>query len=121
MNDINVLHHACAIMVIAGVCLTHPARVLGTEPLIDGKIVTKVVAFGQLDLSNPEGARALYQRIKRAARAVCQTDGLKSVERQRRARICYEQVVTDAVNEVRQPLVDAAHASATAKSIRKRG
>ena len=119
-DDMNLLHHACTVMVITGVCLTQPARALGADPVIDDEMVTKVIAFGELDLSNHEGAQILYQRIKRAARTICQSDGLRSVERQRRTHICYEQVVTDAVDKVGEPLVDSAHAKATAKSARKR-
>jgi UrcA family protein len=67
-------------------------------------MISVTVAYGDLNVSNPQGAATLYRRIGAAAREVCGSY-LDSWElRARAARdACVHQAVTDAVTKVGQP------------------
>ena len=106
------------VQVALGVLLLSQA--LGAAAAADNGAETTTIAYGELDLSTTDGAQALYQRIKRAARKVCQTNGLMSVERHRRARECYDRVVADAVSQVNRPLVASVHDKTQIKNARRR-
>ena len=107
----------CLPVAISALLLSQP---LGASPAADNVVGNATITYGELDLSTTDGAQILYQRIKRAARKVCQTNGLVSVERQRRARECYDRVVADAVNRVNQPLVASVHDKTQIKYARRR-
>ena len=68
---------------------------------------SRTVQFADLDITHVEGAAALYSRIRRAARSVC--DGYNSMELVRRQRYiaCYETAVSNAVAEVNEPVLTA--------------
>jgi UrcA family protein len=59
------------------------------------------VNVGDLDLSRPEGIGRLYQRIQKAARQVCNPQGLTIYLPQMRSyRECYQLTVDDATAQV---------------------
>jgi UrcA family protein len=65
------------------------------------------VHFADLDVSRPEGAAALYRRIRLAARQVCfpiQSLGYYSTQL---ADACMDGAITDAVNTVNRPALYA--------------
>ena len=95
-------------------------QVFGASSAADNGAEITIITYGELDLSTTDGAQVLYQRIKRAARKVCQTNGLMSVARQRRARECYDRVVADAVSQVNQPLVASVHDKTQTRNGRRR-
>jgi len=66
------------------------------------------VSFGDLDLSSPDGANALYRRIQAAARQVCGYAG-GDLSAQSIWKGCYRQAVADAVGKVNSPLLTALH------------
>jgi len=66
------------------------------------------VSFRDLDLSKPEGARALYGRIQSAAKQVCGYAGRDLID-QNIWRSCYRNAVADAVGRVNSPLLTAMH------------
>jgi UrcA family protein len=66
------------------------------------------VSFRDLDLSTPEGAKALYGRIQRAAKQVCGYQGADLIE-QSIWRSCYRNAISDAVGKVNSPLLTAVH------------
>jgi UrcA family protein len=72
------------------------------------------VKFRDLDLSKPEGAAALYQRIERSARLVC-TDSSSPYDAGRVATFdrCYKAAVQDAVSTIDQPQLTALHHAKT--------
>lgn len=74
-------------------------------------IVTKsqVVRFGDLNLATNEGAQTLYQRIKLAARQVC--DGADDRFGHSEYRKCMNKAVDDAVAKVNRPTLQALHQS----------
>jgi len=68
----------------------------------------EVVRFADLDLTRPAGAQELYQRIRYAARNVCET-----YDRLGRNRGCIEQSIARAVAEVGAPLLTTHHEAST--------
>jgi UrcA family protein len=80
------------------------ATVATAADFTDARSVT--VKFGDLNLSNPEGASALYSRIVRAAHEVCDLDS-DDLATQQAARVCVDKAIADAVTKVGYPqLVD---------------
>lgn len=67
------------------------------------------VSYADLDLSNEEGAEALYRRIRSAARTVCDVSVSRDLREIRLARDCYDAAVTEAVATLDTPLVTALH------------
>jgi UrcA family protein len=70
-----------------------------------GDVPTKTVSFRDLDLSTQLGAQALYGRIEAAAREVCRGTDLADYE------ACRARAIEDAVKNVGNPLLSAAHRS----------
>ena len=61
---------------------------------------TRVVKFGDLDLSRSEGAAALYSRINAAAREVCQPLSVWALRLLVQSNECRHQAIAQAVAEV---------------------
>ena len=59
-----------------------------------------VVKFGDLNLSNPQGAAALYHRIWSAAVTVCRPQIDESLASMSRVRSCVHKAIADAVIKV---------------------
>ena len=59
-----------------------------------------VVRFSDLNLSQPQDAATLYNRIQRAARKACENDEAPSLARLRQFHKCVDQAVTNAVAQV---------------------
>jgi UrcA family protein len=64
-----------------------------------------VVKFGDLNLSNPQGAATLYGRIVAAAHEVCKSFDIDSRDLGDRARLdaCVHKAIAGAVTKVGQP------------------
>ena len=67
------------------------------------------VNFADLNLDHPAGATALYVRIMRAARAVCESPGLRDLAAVQRADKCINEAIARAVAQVDAPLVSSAN------------
>lgn len=65
------------------------------------------VNYRDLNLSTIEGAITLHERLKGAARTVC--DGLTGVAAYQEWRSCFEAAMADAVATVNSPLLTAVH------------
>ena len=98
---------ALALMLVAGNAVAD-----GSEAdRVQGSIA---VSYAEFDLSKPEGASALYDRLQRAAAQVCGlhtrsvalTGGSSAAEK----KACYEDALSRAVAQIDAPLVQAAHA-----------
>ena len=68
---------------------------------------TEKVSYADLDLSRPEGAKALYRRIQGAARSVCGGEPALDLGQRRIWQDCYNNAVADAVAKVNNPLLTA--------------
>jgi UrcA family protein len=69
----------------------------------DGSVPKYTVRYGDLDLSSPRGAAALYHRIRVAAELVCSTYEGGDLPRTRILRACEERAIADAVSRVNRP------------------
>jgi UrcA family protein len=67
------------------------------------------VRYSDLDLSRPEGALKLYQRIKYAAQLVCDTYASNELVRRQEYLKCYSKAVDDAVSKVGSDKLTAIH------------
>jgi UrcA family protein len=84
------------LMLLAG-SAAHAANRVGDVP-------TKTVNFRDLDLSTSQGAQALYDRLKDAAREVCAGAELAEFD------ACRARAIEDAVKDVGSPLLSAVQA-----------
>ena len=73
------------------------------------EIPSRVVKFGDLDLTRSGGAAALYARIQHAAREVCQPVMSRDLGSQRRAHSCATRAVERAVVDVNAPQLMSYH------------
>ena len=62
-----------------------------------------VVKFGDLNLSNPQGAAVLYGRIRAASRVVCGRFDDRELAAKMRLDACVRKAISDAVTKVGQP------------------
>jgi len=86
-----------------------------TVPAVAGDaatdVATQVVRYGDLNLADPDGAKTLYSRLKKAARHVCfdtsgADAGLPGLIAQSR---CVDAALDTAVKDVNKPLLTALH------------
>ena len=66
----------------------------------DDEVPKVVVSYSDLDLSTPEGARVLYQRISLAAREVCPYQDAIEPSRLSKNHACREAAIERAVSSV---------------------
>jgi UrcA family protein len=72
---------------------------------------TRIVHFGDLDLSAPDGVKTLYARIRTAARAVCaEYESADSPYLARSFRTCVARAIRSAVVSVDRPELAAYYA-----------
>lgn len=68
------------------------------------------VRASDLDLSVPADAEALYRRIEKKARSMCEAEAARwDVKRVSRRQRCIEQAVDGAVGRANMPLLTAVH------------
>jgi len=79
---------------------------------IDGA-PTKTVAYGDLNLDSPSGAKALYRRIQTAARAVCSPLEGKDLAFLAAWQSCYDHAIDEAVDKVNNNRVTLVRAQTT--------
>jgi UrcA family protein len=91
----------------AAVALALSAAPAQAAPAADNPEVPAVhVRYSDLDLTTPEGARALYHRIVIAAHEVCPADGL-DLQHLMESQKCAEQAIARAVGELHNPQLSA--------------
>ena len=67
----------------------------------DGLVLQQVVKYGDLNVSNPQGAATLYARIRTAAANVCRP--FAGAYSPRQMNECMHKAITDAVIKVDRP------------------
>ncbi len=78
--------------------------------------LTKKVAYGDLDLESAQGAKALYARIRSAARGVCAPFESRELSRLPAWQACVDNAVESAVARINKPLVSALHSQSVSRS-----
>jgi UrcA family protein len=91
---------------IAMTCLASAGTALAWDT---GEVLTKKVTYGDLNLDNELGAKALYNRIRYAAKEVCAPFESKELARRVVWQTCVGHAVTSAVEQVNRPMVTALH------------
>lgn len=92
-----------AIAATLAITLAAPA-VQAAEP---AAVLTKVVAYGDLDVNSPMGAQVLYARVRSAAREVCQPLEGRDLKTKLAWRQCYDSALNGAVRGIHQPALTA--------------
>ncbi len=106
-KSIAALTLATVLTASASVALADPPSGTPQEP-------SRKVRFSDLDLSKPDGAEALYQRIQMSAHLVCTDSSAPwDAERQETYERCYKATVEDAVSRVNRPQLTALHRAKT--------
>jgi UrcA family protein len=72
-----------------------------------------VVRYSDLNLSQPQDASSLYNRIQRAARVACEDDEAESLARLQRFHKCVDQAVTNAVAAISSQRLTEIHEAQT--------
>jgi UrcA family protein len=70
---------------------------------------TTVVQYQDLNISNPQGAAALYGRIRTAAGKVCSIPGDTDFAAKLRVSPCVHKAIADAVTAINQPALVAVY------------
>ena len=95
MNSLNIIRHVMTAAIVgtlvSGFAL--PAGAADTTRSI-------TVKFGDLNVSNAEGAAALYARIRSAAKSVCAPEQSPSDPFSTDFRACVHKAIADAVTKV---------------------
>ena len=74
------------------------------------------VSYVASDLTRPEAAQALYQRIQRAARVACNETDIRDLAAHNAFKHCYERAVDEAVVKVDATVLTALHRSKTQRN-----
>jgi UrcA family protein len=64
------------------------------------EVSSMIVSYADLNLGSVDGQQTLFQRLKRAARDVCDTREARTTQEMRSSRVCYEEALNQAVSEV---------------------
>jgi len=76
----------------------------------NAELRTATVAYADLDLNRDAGALVMLQRIRSAAKRVCEPEPTTLAERSA-YRICYDSALSDALSGLHNPRVSALYAS----------
>ena len=109
MNTLNTstnLSRLISTAMLGAIALSWGARSIAE----DSEVPQVVVKYGDLDLSNPLGATALYRRILSAAVTVCRPQDDGSLASMSRFQACIHKAIADAVTKVDRPELFAVYA-----------
>jgi UrcA family protein len=82
---------------------------IGAQAAEPSQSLTKVVAYGDLNLDSEQGAKVLYARLRSAARNVCFPLEGRDLNAQSHWRACVDSAVASAVVQVNRTSVTALH------------
>jgi UrcA family protein len=103
-------HTAACLAALAGCVLATTVSVAGAAtPAAD--VPSVVVSYGDLNLSNEQGTRALYRRIVAAARQVCPVQITRELSSVAASNACQADAIARAVRELNNPQLAAVHAA----------
>ena len=88
------------------------------SPSNDEGVVSRKVAYPDLDISRPQGAKALLHRIRNAASIVCAGGLSQPLQNTSRSyRKCVADAANRAVADVNSPMVTALHSGSVGTEI----
>lgn len=97
MNSLNIIRHVMTAAIV-GTLVSGFALPAGAADTTQTRSIT--VKFGDLNVSSPEGAAALYARIRSAAKSVCSPEQSPSDPFSTDFRACVHKAIADAVTKV---------------------
>lgn len=97
MNSLNIIRHVMTAAIV-GTLVSGFALPAGAADTTEARSIT--VKFGDLNVSNPEGAAALYARIRSAATSVCLPAESSSNPFKTEFSACVHKAIADAVTKV---------------------
>lgn len=106
-------HRKTGIALLIAVGITLPAVASAGAPG-QAEDTSIKVSYEDLNIDSAAGARVLYARLKRASEKVCHVGSLAeqgSIERVRNSRVCYDEVLSDAVESIDSDALTRIHAS----------
>lgn len=89
------------------------ASAIAAPPSLYDEVAVKV-EYADLNIHNEAGARVLYQRLKSAAEDVCDYDAYRknrSTSHYSATKECFEEALTQAVNEIDSDALKDIHTS----------
>jgi UrcA family protein len=95
-------------LILLGTAALSSTTVLAADP---PTVASLSVSYVRADLQNADAAEALYHRIQRAARQVCQQPNVSDIDRYRLYKACYDRAVDTAVANVDATALTAVHHS----------
>lgn len=93
----------------AAVCVLFGSAAVGapwTAAHAEQPVAVKTVKFADLNLQTPEGAKTLYNRIRAAAKQVCDANDSDPILREAKPR-CIDKAIDGAVRAVDAPYLTA--------------
>jgi UrcA family protein len=75
------------------------------------------VTFGDLDVSRPQGAAVLYDRIRAAAEQVCSPLGASRLAARTYLDACIDKAISEAVTTVDQPALSSLYSAKRGSSL----
>lgn len=110
-NRLNSLIVASLFGVLSSGLAALPAAADSFEPL---KVTVK---FGDLNISNRQGAAVLYGRIRAAAQNVCSPFDGRDLSAKVHLDACVKKAIADAVTAVDEPALFAVYSTKTGKTV----
>jgi UrcA family protein len=95
------------------ICATSGSGAMAADP---SQPLTKIVHYGDLNLESEQGAKALYTRLRSAARHVCSPFEGIELSQQLLWNDCFNNAVTNAVGQVDKTMLSALHVQAANRS-----
>lgn len=83
------------------------AGMAAPSALAESRTVSVRVAYGDLNLASPAGAKTMMDRLQSASKRACGNTGARGAMETRMARTCMKQAMTDAVKRLDAPVVTA--------------
>ena len=102
MSTITSMRRVMQTAILGTLALTYGTLSVAADRSAENQVVVK---FGDLNLSNPQGATVLYSRIVAAAEEVCNPLHYDTSDLETRARLdsCVHKAVMNGVTKVGQP------------------
>ncbi len=91
-------------MIFLGVLATSVGQI-SPAAATDGEALSRKVEYGDLDLSQMAGAKALYGRLLGAAESVCRPLEGRDLSRAPRYRTCIRSSIASSVAQINKPLL----------------
>ncbi len=109
----SIIAKHCALLATATLATGLTVDHASAASALDDEPKNVVVRYSDLNLSQPQDASTLYNRIQRAARVACENGEAESLARLQRFHRCVDQAVTNAVATINSQRLTEIHETQT--------